>query len=296
MRILFIGCVKSSYLLLNKLLSEDVNICGVITSETSKFNNDFYDLVPLCVSHNIEYRYSQTCRDTETFDFIQSINPDIIYCFGWSYLLDEEIIDIPRLGVVGFHPAKLPNNKGRHPLIWALVLGLEATASSFFMINKEADSGSIISQVDVPILFEDDASTLYDKIMKVACEQVTEFTRDFVNGTVSYRPQKSLEGNVWRKRKKEDGKIDFRMSSVNIYNLIRGLTKPYVGAHIEYVNKDYKVWSSRLVMETIEDYKNIEPGKVIKVYNVNSFLVKTGDGVIKITECDNIDLKEGDYL
>ena len=29
------------------------------------------------------------------------------------------------MGVVGFHPALLPNNRGRHPLIWAKALGLD---------------------------------------------------------------------------------------------------------------------------------------------------------------------------
>ncbi|MFQ8877714.1 MAG: hypothetical protein ACLR7N_03875 [Roseburia hominis] len=41
-------------------------------------------------------------------------------------------------------------------------------------------------------------------------------------------------GNVWRKRGKRDGEIDWRMSSRAIYNLVRALTKPYVGAHFVY--------------------------------------------------------------
>jgi len=41
-------------------------------------------------------------------------------------------LGIAPLGVVGFHPAALPANRGRHPLIWALFLGLKKTASTFF--------------------------------------------------------------------------------------------------------------------------------------------------------------------
>lgn len=64
-------------------------------------------------------------------NFISSLNPDIIYCFGWSKLLSPEIFCLAPKGVIGFHPTKLPHNRGRHPIIWSLVLGLEETASTF---------------------------------------------------------------------------------------------------------------------------------------------------------------------
>lgn len=296
MRILFIGCVESSYSLLNELINHGVEICGVVTKKESKFNSDFCDLTSLCVSNNIEYFYSENSRDNDTFEFIKNKAPDIIYCFGWSYLLSKDIIRIPKLGAVGFHPAKLPHNKGRHPLIWALVLGLESTASSFFMIDEKADNGDIVSQVDIPIDFGDDAKSLYNKVMQVAKKQVIQITESFSEGSITFINQNSNEDNVWRKRTKSDGKIDFRMSSLGIYNLVRGLTKPYVGAHIEYNGYDYKVWLAEIIDKNKNKYNNLEPGKVISVNDSKSFIVKTGDGLIKIKESDEIDLKVGDYL
>jgi len=58
----------------------------------------------------------------------------------------KESLDLPHLGVIDFHPAALPANRGRHPIIWALVLGLQETASTFFFMDEGADSGDIISQ------------------------------------------------------------------------------------------------------------------------------------------------------
>ena len=60
------------------------------------------------------------------------MRPDIIFCFGWSRLIKEELLKIPKKGVVGYHPAMLPKNRGRHPLIWALALGIKTTGSTFF--------------------------------------------------------------------------------------------------------------------------------------------------------------------
>ena len=296
MNILFIGCVESSYILLKELIDNRAKICGVVTKKESNFNSDFCDLASLCINHNIEYIYAEHSMDSQTTKFIRNKKPDIIYCFGWSHLLSKDIIDIPKLGVVGFHPAKLPNNRGRHPLIWALILGLESTASTFFMIDEKADNGDIVSQVEIPIDNKDDAQSLYNKVTEVAKKQVVQITKYFIDGSINYVKQKSGEGNIWRKRSKKDGKIDFRMSSLGIYNLVRGLTKPYVGAHIEHNGSDYKVWETQVIEKNIYNFKNIEPGKVIEVYNSKSFMIKTGDGLIKIIESDDIDLNVGDYL
>lgn len=295
MKVLYIGCVKSSLILLKELLKQKKDICGVITKTESKINSDFEDLTPLCDKYNIKVHYTDNANDKTTIDFIKSLSPDIIYCFGWSHLLVSEIINLPRLGVVGFHPAKLPNNKGRHPLIWALVLGLKETASTFFMIDKKADNGVIISQEDVRINDKDDVSILYKRIMRVAKRQVIEITDNFENNSIKFIEQNE-NGNVWRKRTRSDGKIDFRMSGKNIFNLVRGLSKPYTGAHFEFNDKEYKVWKCEVVKDNNKEYENIEFGKILKIYSSTCFLVKTGENLIKVLNCDENELQEGDYL
>lgn len=294
LRILLIGCVKSSELFLKRLIEDKANIVGVITKSESKFNSDFVDLGALCRLHNIDYLYVKNANDIVAKKFIKDKNVDLVLCLGWSQLLDNEILNIPRLGCVGFHPAELPHNRGRHPIIWALALGLNRTASTLFLMDEKADTGKIISQQYIDIDYSDDAKILYDKIMIVALEQISDILKDFESNTVNPIPQFSEEGNSWRKRSKEDGKIDWRMSSRGIYNLVRALTKPYVGAHFTYKDVDYKVWKVKEIFD--DECQNFEPGKVIKVISSNDFIIKAGDNLIEVLNCEDIELKEGDYL
>lgn len=296
MNIIFIGCVQSSLVLLNELLVNGFNVVGIVTKKNSDFNSDFRDLLPICKIYNIDIHYTKTGNDKDTYRFIKDRDPDLIYCFGWSHILSKDILEIPNLASVGFHPAKLPMNKGRHPLIWALVLGLKSTASTFFIMEEIVDNGYIISQVEIDIKFEDDAQSLYDKVLSVAKKQVLDITDGFIKNNIKYLNTELMKDNVWRKRKKDDGKIDFRMSAESIYNLIRGLTKPYAGAHFEYNGKEYKVWKSNVIYDLDKVYENIEPGKIIEVYSDTSFLVKTGENLIKIIESDEIILNEGEYI
>ncbi len=294
MKILFIGCVESSEILLRTLIENKCSICGVITKKESTYNSDFKDLQPLCLKHDIECIYCEDINSHESIEFAKKVIPDIIYCFGWSQLLKREILSIPFMGAIGFHPAKLPSNKGHHPIIWALALGMKMTAVSFFRLNLKADDGEIVSQSDITIDYEDNASSLYDKIMEVAKTQVIEMTKDLENDCLSVIATKNISENVWRKRMKNDGIIDWRMSSRGIYNLVRALTKPYVGAEFRYKDKMVKVWKVEELM--CEGIENIEPGKVIDVKTNTNFYVKAYDNVIHVIECSPINLKVGEYL
>lgn len=294
MRILYIGCVESSYLELKLLLEHKKDIVGIVTKKSSKFNADFVDLSPLAKQYNIDCKYAKNINDEENVQFIKQCQPDVIYCFGWSQLIKKEILDIPSMGVIGTHPTELPYNRGRHPIIWALVLGLEETASTFFVMNEGADAGEIISQRKIQIQETDYARDLYDKITKAECDQILEFTSKLETGSCVKRKQDIRNGNVWRKRGEEDGAIDWRMSAKAIYNLVRALSHPYVGAHFSYKGINYKVWRTERIEN--REYQNMEPGKVMKVVSETDFYVKVYDGLIHIIDCDRISVAEGEYL
>lgn len=293
MRIVFIGTVEFSKKTLNKLIEIKSDIVGVCTKEQSSFNSDFADLTPLCTQHNIPYRYVDDINSEETLQWIDSLNPDILFCFGWSSLIKQELLNLAPMGVIGFHPSKLPYNRGRHPLIWAIALGLKESASTFFFMDEGADSGDILSQTNFEILYEDDAQVLYDKVINIALSQIEDFIPQLEKKSYQRSKQNHSLANSWRKRAKGDGKIDFRMSSEAIYNLVRALTKPYVGAHIEYNGKDITIWKVQ-VIENDDNY--IESGKVLESMN-NRIIVKTYDGAIEILQHEFKELpKIGEYL
>ncbi|AXH13459.1 formyltransferase family protein [Halarcobacter bivalviorum] len=293
MKIVFIGTVEFSKKALQKLVDIDVELVGVCTKEKSSFNSDFADLTPICKENKIPFNFVEDINSKESINWIKDLNPDIIFCFGWSSLIKNELLSLAPMGVVGYHPAKLPQNRGRHPIIWALALGLKRSASTFFFMDEKADSGDIISQKEFEILDSDDAKTLYDKIIQLSLIQIEEFVPQLKDNTYTRIKQDQALSNIWRKRNKADGKIDFRMSSKAIYNLVRALTKPYVGAHIEYKENDISIWKVKIIEN---NDTNIESGKVIES-NEEKLIVKTYDAAIEILEHEFKEVpKVGEYL
>lgn len=293
MKILFIGAVKFSVSALQELIAMQANVVGVCTLHESTINSDHVDLSPIAEQAGIPVKFTPNINSSDVSEWIDSLKPDIIFCFGWSQIIKKPLLKIPPMGIVGYHPAALPSNRGRHPLIWALVLGLTETASTFFFMDEGADSGDILDQRLILIKTTDDASSLYQSITKAAMSQIRDFVPLLTDKTYIRRPQDHQNANVWRKRGIPDGIIDWRMSAESIHNLVRGLTHPYIGAHFVYMDDIVKVWKTAVVDDAPQ---NIEPGKVLRVES-DGVVIKAGVGAIRLCELSpSIALHVGSYL
>lgn len=293
MRIVFIGTVQFSFFTLNKLFELNANIVGIVTQKASSINSDYADLTPLAIKNDVPIYYTENINSVDSIKWIRKKNPDIIFCFGWSNLLKSEMLNLSPMGVLGYHPALLPMNRGRHPIIWSLVLGLDEAGSTFFFMDKGADSGPVLNQKKIEIRESDNAKSLYEKIVNCSLFQIEEFLPELQNKNYKVLIQDDSVANYWRKRGKSDGVIDWRMSSQAIYNLVRGLTKPYVGAHVEIDHKEIKIWRVEVVNDNIA---NMEPGKVINIEN-SCIYVKSSDGIVKIIDHEFEELpKINEYL
>ncbi len=293
MRIVFIGAVEFSRRVLEHLLAMNVEVVGVCTLQASKFNADHADLGAVSEAHGIPWLYAEDVNSVEALGWIRNKLPDVIFCFGWSNLLKQNLLSMAPLGVVGFHPAALPANRGRHPLIWALALGLEKTASTFFFMDAGADSGDILSQREIVINVQDDARTLYDRVTQSALEQIDEFVPQLAVGIFQRHKQDVLLANTWRKRGREDGEINWRMSAKSIHNLVRALTRPYVGAHFKLDGYLIKVWKTEVIGGAP---RNLEPGKVLMPRGSNPVIKCAEDSICLLVTEPEIDLLVGSYL
>ena len=281
MRIVFIGCVATSQAFLEATLAvPEAEVVGVVTRSASRFNADFAPLAPTAEAHQIPCFMADGNDQAAMAAWIRGRKPQVIYCFGWSYLLKREVLELAPLGVIGYHPAPLPKGRGRHPIIWSLALGLAETASSFFFMDEGADTGDLLSQQPVPVHADDDAASLYNRLLHVGRKQVQHFTRQLALGDYPRRPQDHAAASTWRKRGPADGEVDWRMSARSIYNLIRALARPYVGAHCVWNEQEIKLWASTCAAI---DAPFAEPGRVLAA-DAGGIVVKCGEGAIRLTQ------------
>lgn len=284
MRVALIGCVSFSEACLRTVAAMDAcQVTGVVTLRGAPLTAGPGDTLSLAgVAGELDIPALET--GPSEFDdmaaFLDGQAPDLLLCVGWHRLLPDRILRVPSHGVVGYHPAELPNNRGRHPIIWALALGLSKTASTFMLLDSSADTGDIVDQREVPIHDDDDAGTLYARLTEVAQEQLRDLLPKFASGAIQATPQDGSAGNAWRKRTVEDGRIDWRMSAKSIRNLVRALAGPYPGAQV--VTDDGPVVVRRCDVGE-PGPANLEPGRVLAV-DPDGIRIQTGDGTVWLRE------------
>ena len=146
MKIVFIGNIYFSYILLKTIFAFNSKyIIGVITNKNKK-KPDYFNLVKFCKKKKISYVLTKNINSLNNYKWIMRKKPDLICCFGWSQLIKNKILNLAKIGSIGYHPAQLPMNRGRHPIIWTLVLGMKFTYSTFFFMTNKADFGKIINK------------------------------------------------------------------------------------------------------------------------------------------------------
>ena len=232
MRIIFVGAVDFSRHCLKEVLKNDGNVVAVITlaGEHKSNHSDYALLSDIALRHRIPAYNVKNINSNDNVDLIRSLRPEVIFVFGWSQIISKRILDIPPLGCIGTHPALLPANRGRHPVVWALVKGLKESGLTFLYLDEGIDSGDILWQKPFEITFRDDAAKVYEKIKILAGKAIKEFLPELKDSTAKRVAQEHTCATYLRKRNERDGLINWTAKTIETYNLIRGLARPYVGA------------------------------------------------------------------
>ena len=284
LKIVYISGVKFGYELLSNLLKNKKQISLIISYEDQKKKkySDFTDFKEISKKYNIHHKQVGKINDAENIELIGSLQPDLIFVMGWSQLLSEEIINIPKIGVIGSHPTELPKYRGRAPIPWTILKNLKQSALTFFWINPGTDEGPIENQKFFEIDQNDDACTLYKKIIDLGKDMILESLELIENGKLRKIPQdqtKFIEN--WQKRQPEDGRINWSNSSSDIHRLIRASTHPYPGAFTYFDKKKIKIWKA-----TISNDKSNGIGRIMEIKN-DEIKIGTGDTSIILQKFTN---------
>jgi len=295
-KVLLIGCVETSKIALDALQSSpECQLVGVVCKSKSPQNSDFCDLANDAREYDIPCLELEKNNNEKILNFLIEQKSDFVFCIGWSHLLPNEMFSaLPETKFIGYHPAPLPFGRGRHPLIWAMALGLKETASCLFFMEETADTGAILSQVAIPISSDETASTLYQKACVTLKTQIVELTADFNTHIDQAKPQDPDNNSNWRKRSPRDGTIDWRMTAQAISHLVNALAKPYPGATADYMDNSFTIHEVEIFAGETDDFA--EPGKILDIQG-DKILVKCWQSALWLKKHDLVEApKIGEYF
>jgi len=220
----------------------------------------------------------------ETVAAVREADPDMIFVVGWSQLVLDEFIGIPRDGVFGMHPTLLPRHRGRAAIPWAILSGLATTGVTLFEIaDGTADSGPIVGQVDVPLERDETATTLYDKVTEAHIELVRRFVPQLLDGSAPRVPQDTRRASAWPKRTPADGIIDWETRAPYLHDWVRAQTRPYPGAFTFLGDERVVVWRARPV-----ELEETAPAGTVVGRDGADAIVACGEGALVLEEVEGV--------
>ena len=221
----------------------------------------------------------------EFVDALRVLQPDLGIVIAFR-MLPEVVWKLPRYGTFNLHASLLPQYRGAAPINWALINGDTKSGVTTFLLNHEIDKGAILDRIEVPILPEDNAGTLYDRLMRIGSGLVTRTVDRIAAGETHPLPQEPTDDSDLRpapKIFKEDCRIDWTWKGDRILHFIRGLS-PYPAAWTPMFRQSTESGSAKIFSARFEAYTHAAKTGTVESDHRTYIRVACADGWITLDE------------
>lgn len=232
---------------LQVLLARGVDVALVVTHEDNPNETIWFGSVAaVAAEHGIPVVKPESPADPALAERIAAIAPDYIFSFYYRHMIPVDLLALARQGAFNMHGSLLPKYRGRVPVNWAVLRGETETGATLHEMAAKPDAGAIIDQTSVPILPDDTASQVFEKVTVAAEQTLWRCLPGLLAGNAPRLVNDLAAGHYFGGRKPEDGRIDWSKPAADVYNLIRAVAPPYPGAFTDTGDRRWVVASARL--------------------------------------------------
>ena len=216
---------------LRVLLAHGVDVALVVTHADSPSETIWFDSVGATAREcGIDTIAPETPNTPDVLARIEALAPDFLFSFYYRSMLAAPLLAVARHGAFNMHGSLLPRYRGRAPVNWAVLNGEHETGATLHAMTAKPDDGDIVAQTRVPILPDDTAREVFDKVTVAAEITLDGVLAALVAGTAPRRAQDLASASYFGGRRPEDGIIDWQRDALSIHNLVRAVAPPYPGA------------------------------------------------------------------
>ncbi|MBS4281846.1 methionyl-tRNA formyltransferase [Campylobacter vulpis] len=217
----------------------------------------------------------ENINDEKSLRLIESFKPDLLVSMSFDQIFKARILEAFEGKIINCHASKLPFYRGRNNLNWVLINDEKEFGVSVHFVDSGVDTGDLILQKCFAINDKDDYSTLLKRAYKACAFLLYEAVLLFLNPPVRAYSQ---QGFVCKRRVEGDERIDWTLSTRELFNFIRALNVPNLGASAFIDGVLIKFYKSKMLKQ---EFKGVV-GEIVSVSN-EGFVVCTKDGALKIT-------------
>ncbi len=242
--IIFMGTPKFALPSLEALHVSPYRIGAVVTPPDRPRGRglkvSFSPVKKFAVQAGIKVLQPATLKDPEFWRELTGLNPDLIVTVAYGKILPPALLEFPPLGGINLHASMLPAYRGAAPINRVIMEGATATGVTVIKMTGQLDAGEIIMQDPEPVLIDDTAGSLHDRLAVKGGRLLLQAVEALVTGTAVLKAQDSSSASYAPPLKPEEERINWGLRNLELYNQIRGLS-PFPGAYTGFKGKRLKV-------------------------------------------------------
>ena len=257
---------------LDAIIRNNYNVKAVITAPDKKAGRgkkiNCSEVKKYALEKNLKLLQPHNLKDENFITELKSTKADLFVVVAFR-MLPKIVWEIPQFGTINLHASLLPQLRGAAPIHWAIIRGLQSTGLSTFFINEKIDYGNIIEQREVEIGDTENTGNLYQRLKEIGSELILTTLKQIISGKL--KTQKQIESKKLLKAPKlvkENTRINWNQSGLEIFNFIRGLSPhPAAWTKSEKTNKTFKLYN-------VIYFKEKKSDKLNGIININDNLMK----------------------
>ncbi|HWB93164.1 MAG TPA: methionyl-tRNA formyltransferase [Puia sp.] len=311
-RIVFMGTPEFAVASLDAILEAGLNVVAVITPPDKPAGRGMQltesAVKKYAASRGLPILQPEKLRDPAFLETLRALHADLQIVVAFR-MLPEIVWNMPPMGTVNLHGSLLPQYRGAAPINWAVINGESVTGVTTFRLQHEIDTGNLLLQDRFPISDTDTAGDVHDRSMGIGARLLVRTIQGLAAGTLHGVPQENPPDLKHApKIFTETCRIDWNRSTVDIYNLIRGLS-PFPAAFTSLDGKTLKIFRSEKelrrsgsLIPAPSNGTGHHPSVAVGHYDTDGktyLRFATADGWIRITELQLEGKKKmaiGDFL
>ncbi|NMP36614.1 MAG: methionyl-tRNA formyltransferase [Clostridiales bacterium] len=261
MRIVYMGTPEFAVPCLSRLVEDSHEVAGVFTQPDKPRGRKAILTPPevkvRALELGIPVFQPRTLRDTESYELLKSLNPELVVVVAYGKILPPEILELPKYGCINIHASLLPKYRGAAPIQWSVINGESETGVTSMYMDIGIDTGDMLLSQSVKIGENETAGELHDRLSALGAQVLSDTLRELENGTLEPKKQDSSLSTHAPILDKSLSEIDWSSDAGTIHNKIRGLN-PWPSAQTALDGKTLKIHSSQ-----VADGFSGKPGEIL---------------------------------
>lgn len=280
MNIAFFGTSDRSIPILNSLKNSKHNLVLCVTKNDVKIGRN-QTLKPTAVKtwaeeNRVNYLTTDSLK-TGTNEQIKTAiseqNIELGIVADFSFMIPEEIYELPKHKILNIHFSLLPKYRGASPVQFAILNQDKKTGISYQVIVREMDAGPLIYQSEYELDGTETTDSLYTVLFEIAAKELPIVIENYINDdykvihqegseiSYTYSPSHPKNTHIF----KEDAQIDWSGDSKSIDAMVRAFNPwPIAWSTLGEICDFFKVECNKSPDLRVKIYKSkIENGEFV---------------------------------